>query len=220
MLVTWQISSFYEPANFLWQQTKTINRTPDRASPPPPTCHPHPDHHHLEHPSGPTAAILNIENIWYTIRELEGARNPDRSDDSRQLAAFGHLDGKAGVIWCCGQRHIRPRMTNHQLCEECNARAPMALRWIRNPRHIPSSETEQSTRRDPETHVKLSRNSGGEMVDCKPGIPWRRSWTWWHKAGLGTWDGRLPRLFSRDFIPSRRCPFGRPTHSIMRPPVL
>ena len=63
----------------------------------------------------------------------------------------------------------------------------MALRWIRNPRHIPSSETEQSTRRDPETHVKLSRNSGGEMVDYKPGIPWRRSWTWWHKAGLGAW---------------------------------
>ena len=31
------------------------------------------------------------------------------------------------------------------------------------------------------------------------------------------WDlGRLPRLISRDFIPSRRCPFGRPTHSILR----
>ena len=43
----------------------------------------------------------------------------------------------------------------------------------------------------------FSRNSGGEMVHCKPGIPWRRSWIRLrnaHKAGLGTWDDYLVLL--------------------------
>ena len=153
MLVIWQISFFFILRARQFPLAANKRQSGADAGPSPPTRHPHPDHHHLEHPSGPTAAILNIEihtqyGNWKAPATQTGATIPGR------LAPCGprRQGGCDMVLRAASHSATNDEPRTMRRMQRTSGHGP-ALDT--QPAPHPSSETEQSTRWDPGTHVNL-----------------------------------------------------------------